>query len=68
MFAARRRLEQALAEVRTLRGLIQVCAWCKKVAVEGGWQQLEAYVRDHTHAEFTHGICPTCLSAQEQPT
>lgn len=65
MFAARGRLEQTLAEVRTLRGLIRVCAWCKKVAVEDEWQQLEAYVRDRTHAEFTHGICPACLTKLE---
>ncbi|MBP3960174.1 hypothetical protein J8F10_33525 [Gemmata sp. G18] len=58
-------LGQALAEVRTLRGLIRVCAWCHKVHAESGWQQLEAYVRDHSHAEFTHGICPICLAAAQ---
>jgi hypothetical protein len=70
LFAAVRRqtelscnLGRALAEVRTLRGLIRVCAWCRKVDSEGVWQQLEAYVKDHSHAEFTHGICPTCLDA-----
>ncbi len=68
LFAAVRRqtelssnLGRALAEVRTLRGLIRVCAWCRKVDSEGVWQQLEAYIKDHSHAEFTHGICPTCL-------
>ena len=54
-------LARALAEVRTLRGLIRVCAWCRKVNGDGGWQMLEAYVREHSHAEFTHGICPACL-------
>lgn len=54
-------LGKALAEVRTLRGLIRVCAWCHKVDTGVDWQQLEAYVRDHSHAEFTHGICPVCL-------
>jgi hypothetical protein len=67
-FAARLRLERALAEVRTLRGLIRVCAWCHKVDAEGRWQQLEAYVRDHSHAEFTHGICPICMAAVSADT
>ncbi|WP_020469637.1 hypothetical protein [Zavarzinella formosa] len=58
------KLGKALAEVRTLRGLIQVCAWCHKVHADNDrWQQLESYVRDHSHAEFTHGICPPCLAA-----
>lgn len=56
-------LGRALAEVRTLRGLIRVCAWCRKVDAGSDWQQLEAYVRAHSHAEFTHGICPVCLDA-----
>ena len=54
-------LGRALAEVRTLRGLIRVCAWCRKVDSGSDWQQLEAYIRAHSHAEFTHGICPACL-------
>lgn len=54
-------LGRALAEVKTLRGLIRVCAWCRKVDSEGVWQQLEAYVKEHSHAQFTHGMCPTCL-------
>lgn len=59
-------LGQALAEVKTLRGLIRVCAWCRKVDSEGVWQQLESYVKKHSHAEFTHGICPTCLETTTQ--
>lgn len=59
-------LEQALAEVRTLRGLLRICAWCKRIHNEQAvWQQLEEYVSEHTHADFTHGICPDCLSNQE---
>lgn len=54
-------LAKALAEVRTLRGLIRVCAWCRKVDTGADWEQLEAYVRAHSHAQFTHGICPHCL-------
>ena len=54
-------LQQALARVRTLRGLLPVCAWCRRIRDDQGyWSQLEAYVRDHTDADFTHGICPEC--------
>lgn len=67
MFVAHARLEKSLQEVRTLRGLIRLCAWCKKVAVdEERWEEFEAYICEHTHAEFTHGICPECYSAQEE--
>jgi hypothetical protein len=54
-------LERALAEIRTLRGIIAICAHCKRVKNEAGeWEQIEAYVRKHTHAEITHDICPEC--------
>jgi phosphatidylglycerophosphate synthase len=63
--AMRAQLEQALAEVRTLRGLLSICAWCKRVRIqEEVWQQVELYVEDHTHAKFTHSICPGCLDKQ----
>ena len=55
-------LERALHEIKTLRGLIPICAWCKKIRNDAGsWEQLEAYLRSHTEAEFSHGICPDCL-------
>jgi hypothetical protein len=58
----RTELQQALAEIRTLRGIVPICAYCKKVRDDAGfWQQVESYVRDHTHAEFSHGICSACL-------
>lgn len=57
-------LEQALAEVKTLRGLLRICAWCKRIHDRDAWQPIEAYVRSHTHAEFTHGICPACFAEQ----
>jgi hypothetical protein len=65
----RGQLEQALAEVRTLRGLVRICAWCKRIPDEAeAWQPVEDYVQGHTHAEFTHGICPHCASKQfDQP-
>lgn len=58
----RERLEQALAEVRTLHGLLNICAWCKRVRDDKkGWQSVEAFVQAHTHAYFSHGICPLCM-------
>lgn len=59
------RLQKALAEVKTLRGLLPICAWCKKIrSEEGGWDELESYVTKHSNASFSHGICPDCLSKQ----
>jgi integral membrane sensor domain MASE1 len=58
-------LEQALSEIKTLRGLIPLCAWCKKIRdVEGLWLRLEDYVRTHTEAEITHAMCPECMKQQ----
>jgi PAS domain S-box-containing protein len=54
-------LQSALAEVKTLRGMIKICANCKRVLTdEGGWQQFESYVRGHSDVEFSHGMCPEC--------
>ncbi len=54
-------LQKALNEVRTLRGLIPICMYCKKIRDDKGfWGQVEAYVSAHTEAEFTHGCCPVC--------
>ena len=55
-------LQTALAKVKTLSGLLPICASCKKIRDdEGYWHQVEIYIRDHTEAEFTHGICPECV-------
>ena len=54
-------LRDTLAHVRVLRGMLPICASCKKVRDDQGyWQQLESYVADHSDAEFSHGICPEC--------
>jgi response regulator RpfG family c-di-GMP phosphodiesterase len=54
-------LEEALAEIKTLKGCIPICASCKKIRDdEGYWNQLEAYISEHTDAVFTHSLCPTC--------
>jgi phosphoserine phosphatase RsbU/P len=54
-------LRAALEEVKTLRGLIPICAWCKQIRdMQGLWHEVEAYLREHTEADFTHGLCPAC--------
>lgn len=60
-FLERRRLEEALAEVRTLRGLIPICASCKAIRTDRGeWRRLEEYLDAHTDATLTHGLCEAC--------
>ncbi|GLH71740.1 hypothetical protein GETHLI_02420 [Geothrix limicola] len=56
-----RELKQALEDVRTLGGLLPICSSCKKIRDDHGyWNQIEAYISEHSEAEFTHGICPEC--------
>jgi hypothetical protein len=56
------RLEQALSQIRTLRGLLPICANCKKIRDDKGyWNQIETYIHDHSEAKFSHGICPECI-------
>jgi len=53
--------KDALAKVKTLSGFLPICASCKKIRDDKGyWNQMEAYIRDHSEAEFSHGICPEC--------
>ncbi len=55
-------LREALDQIRTLRGILPICMHCKKIRDDRGyWNQVETYVRDHTEAEFSHGICPECM-------
>ena len=54
-------LQAALANVKTLRGLLPICASCKKIRDDKGyWNQIEFYIRERSDASFTHGICPEC--------
>lgn len=54
-------LQKALENIKTLKGLIPICAWCKKIRTdEGYWMKLETYLKEHTEADFTHGMCPEC--------
>ena len=60
--AANARLLQALDEIRELKGIIPICAECKKIRDdEGYWQQLEEYISTHSEAVFSHGLCPDCF-------
>jgi DNA-binding response OmpR family regulator len=54
-------IQEALATVKILTGLLPICAACKKIRDDNGyWNQLEAYIEAHSDAEFTHGLCPEC--------
>jgi transcriptional regulator with GAF, ATPase, and Fis domain len=55
-------LQKALKQVKQLSGLLPICASCKKIRDDKGyWNQIESYIRDHSEAEFSHGICPECM-------
>ena len=54
-------LQEALEEIKTLRGILPICSYCKKVRDnEGYWKQVEEYISQRTEAEFSHGMCPEC--------
>ena len=60
-------LQHALDMVKQLSGLLPICSYCKKIRRDGNyWQQLEAYVSEHTEAEFSHGVCPDCFEAAKK--
>jgi PAS domain S-box-containing protein len=62
-------LKDALAKIKTLTGLIPICAWCKKIRDDQGyWKKVETYIREHSDASFTHGICPDCLKKESPET
>lgn len=59
---ANRELQNALSEIKTLQGIIPICSSCKKVRNDQGfWQQVEAYVTQHSEAKFSHAVCPQCM-------
>ena len=58
-------LQQAFDQIKTLRGIVPICAYCKKIRDDKGyWSQVEKYVSEHTDAKFSHGICPQCLERE----
>jgi DNA-binding response OmpR family regulator len=55
-------LRRALERIKTLEGILPICSYCNKIRDEkGDWKQLEAYISTRSRAEFSHGICPTCM-------
>ena len=54
-------LEKAIKEVKTLQGILPICASCKKIRDDKGyWSQVDTYIHEHSGTEFSHGICPDC--------
>jgi len=59
--AQNEKLQEALSKVKLLSGLIPICASCKKIRDDKGyWNQIELYIKEHSMAVFSHGICPEC--------
>ncbi len=55
-------LRDALSKIKTLSGMLPICASCKKIRDDKGyWKQIESYIREHSEAEFSHSICPECV-------
>jgi CheY-like chemotaxis protein len=60
-------LQQALEHVKTLQGMLPVCAWCKKVrSDEGYWMTVDQYLRTRSDLEFSHGVCPSCAAGMAE--
>ena len=60
-------LQAALSNVKQLRGLLPICSYCKRIRGDDQyWLQVEAYIADHSDAQFSHGICPTCYVEMEK--
>lgn len=54
-------LQKALAEIKTLRGILPLCSFCKKIRnAKGEWEDVDAYIYKHTEADISHGVCPEC--------
>ena len=61
-------LQEAMAQIKTLRGLLPICMYCKKIRDDKQyWQQVEGYIAKHSEAQFSHGICPDCYKKYFQP-
>ncbi len=61
-------LQEALSKVKQLSGLLPICASCKKIRDDNGyWNQIESYLREHSEAEFSHGLCPECAQKLYPP-
>jgi hypothetical protein len=61
-------LEEALAQVKLLQGLLPICSYCKNIRDDNNyWQQIESYVTAHSEAQFSHSICPSCYEKVVKP-
>ncbi|MGI9069273.1 MAG: response regulator transcription factor [Pyrinomonadaceae bacterium] len=61
-------LEDALAQVKQLQGLLPICSYCKKIRDEQNfWQRIDSYITDHADVQFSHGICPDCYREVVEP-
>ena len=61
-------LEEALANVKRLQGLLPICSYCKRVRNDGNyWQQVDLYIAEHTEAKLSHGFCPDCFEVHVKP-
>lgn len=61
-------LAAALAKVKQLEGILPVCMYCKKIRKDDdAWQQMEAYITEHSEALFSHGVCPDCVDEAYRP-
>jgi K+-sensing histidine kinase KdpD len=67
LVSTNQKLHAALEEIKTLRGILLICSYCKKIETNPEtWIDLENYVRKHTDAEFTHGVCPDCFRKETE--
>ena len=58
-------LQQALEEIKTLKGIIPICSFCKRVRIDQNyWEQIDIFIKKHSEADISHGICPACLESQ----
>jgi len=61
-------LQASIAQIKTLQGILPICAYCKKIRDDKQyWQQVESYVADHSQAQFNHAICPDCYQKHVKP-
>jgi hypothetical protein len=57
-----RKVDEAVGQVKMLRGMLPICAGCKKIRDDSGyWNQMESYISSHSEADFSHGMCPECI-------
>ena len=67
--SSNKNLQEALGEIKTLRGILPVCSYCKNIRDDKGyWSQIEAYISTHSEAQFSHSICPDCLKKHHNET